>query len=473
MNKFIYLFFCTLSALYGCADSIPTGQTEGSVAVSLTVRPAAAELVTRTTDEDGISDVNMLLYNASGKLTYRCYSQSSTLRFETAPGRYLLFLAANLHRELDDMSLAEIKKFAVPYGSDRTDLPMSAMREIEVVKDSSRAVELPAVAVHRAVAKVAYNITVDEAAGNLTLTSVRVYNIPRQCRLFDSRPWETASDFTSGPFIGLEDGAKACSGQLYLPENRQGSVPSVQSPRQRNRDNAPSHATYLLIRAQRDRRVLDYTVYLGENATDNFDVNRNTFQTYDIIVKGDNEVDTRVHGYTVTVSDDMEDSGMNGYCTVDSLRSIRVDIEGNSRNMRLFAELEITEGIGESFRFDGRAPGGYHEFELTQGRNTYRAAYLPSVVSDAKSVLRYGVTVYDEFGASRYCELEHRYANEVRVQLASEALQKSGGSVTVSGELCFENNAGNLRVLCSEKGCILAAKPADGYRFAGWFRDAA
>ena len=63
----------------------------------------------------------------------------------------------------------------------------------------------------------------------------------------------------------------------------------------------------------RGDKVLSYSIYLGENNTDNFDVERNTHQTFNITIRGDNEVDTRISSYTLTVYDTYTNNMIGGY----------------------------------------------------------------------------------------------------------------------------------------------------------------
>lgn len=456
------MFFCAAFA-FGCAEKFTAPSDPEPLTVELAVSPASEDTLTRAADESIVRDVNLFLYTPTGVLAVHQYSDTASVRFEALPGRYRMFVLANLHRELGAMPLVEMLSLAMDAKSDYVDLPMSAEKEVEITKDGSAVFS---VIVRRAVAKVAYNVHVGDTAAGIVLSSVRAYNVPRRYALFGAAPSESPDDYTAGRYISLPDGAKSCSGVLYLPENRQGTVPAVQDPKEKNRDNAPTYATYLLIRAALGSRMLDYTVYLGENETDNFDVGRNTFHTLDITIFGDNEIDTRVHGYTLSVRDDMEADALGGYCTVDSLRSLTVDVEGNSREMRIFGEVEITSGSGGHVWFGRDSRGGYHEFDArSRGRTSFRLAYMPPLVTEAASVLRYSVTVQDEYGGGQTFDFEHRFANELRIIIpsGSDEASKSKGRVAVRGALYSEAEGSDItRTLCDENGCRLSASANAG-----------
>ena len=102
------------------------------------------------------------------------------------------------------------------------------------------------------------------------------------------------------------DGQGRYTDELYMPQNCQGIVASVTDQRLKDADHAPQYATYLMIRAVRENKVLEYRVYLGENNTTDFNVRRNTRYSLDITIEGESEVDTRVQCYTLDVYDDLE-----------------------------------------------------------------------------------------------------------------------------------------------------------------------
>lgn len=151
-------------------------------------------------------------------------------------------------------------------------------------------VTLPPLSVRRTVAKIAYNIRVADKVPDLELRSVRLCSVPGRTTLFTpaSTPSTSEKDFTDAPLVELPDAARrSCSGVQYLFENPQGTVPSITDQRDKNADNAPSCASYLMIRATRGSRILDYRIYLGENNTTDFNVGRNTSHTLDITISGD------------------------------------------------------------------------------------------------------------------------------------------------------------------------------------------
>ena len=70
------------------------------------------------------------------------------------------------------------------------------------------------------------------------------------------------------------DNDKTYSEVFYMLENCQGEVESIVDPKDKSPENAPECATYMRIMAEGADKILEYTVYLGENSTSNFDVRK-------------------------------------------------------------------------------------------------------------------------------------------------------------------------------------------------------
>lgn len=84
----------------------------------------------------------------------------------------------------------------------------------------------------------------------------------------------------------------------YVPENLRGVVSSIKSPSEKGSENAPAGSTFIEIGGdyQRGSALTDvtYTIYLGENASTDFNVVRNYHYTVSSTIKGLNSRDLRV-----------------------------------------------------------------------------------------------------------------------------------------------------------------------------------
>lgn len=473
----ILFIFCSLLVLEGCRDNGLTATVPPRlVKVGATIHPERMPVHTRATDENTIADTNLYLFGRNNTVSLHKYTTGSRVEFECPPGDYMLYVVANRHEDIGTCTEQQLAALTFGYRENPADLPMSYAGEV-TIHASNNTVELPAVEVRRQVAKIACNISVAKAVSDISLRSVCLYNVPRQGRFFgDGTPVPDAAGYTIGGYAEIPSGsASRYAAVFYVPENRQGTVAGITSQRDKNRDNAPEHASYLMIRAVRGEKVLAYRVYLGENNTSDFNVRGNTHHTLDIAILGDDEVDTRVCGYTLSVWDDLAEDACGGYCPVDPQRSLYIAVEGNRDEIALSGEMEITGGDTECVEFHRIGSGSYFDFEVwkLRGESSYEMSYFPEIVTQYNDLLCYTVTVQDEYGYGQSYDFSHRYANEVKAYVKYGTVENGQGSVTAAGALASEKigTTQNLRVMCAAAGCTLTAAPAAGYRFAGWYAD--
>ena len=443
-------------------------------------RPVTAELrittedmlrlATRATDEEAIRDINLYLFGRSNGQSLHFYSRSALVRFECLPGEYDLYVAANLGADLGERSAQQLLDYTIKWQEEYATLPMSAVMTVAIAPDKGT-VTLPTLSVRRTVAKIAYNIRVADKVPDLELRSVRLCSVPGHTTPFTpaSTPSTSEKDFTDAPLVELPDAARrSCSGVQYLFENPQGTVSSITDQRDKNADNAPACASYLMIRAARGNRTLYYRVYLGRNNTTDFNVGRNTSHTLDITISGDNEVDTRVHGYTLSVTDDFESNRIGDYCVLPFNASLYVNIERTKSEPTLTGELELLTPTDGTLLVDYEECASRLDLPINrqQGSNYYELVYYPKVITEARARLTYEVRVRDSYGYESRSRFEHCFANALYV------VPSGGGTVSAAGALHAETaNGGMLRAACYERGCTLTAKADAGYRFAGWYAD--
>ena len=135
-----------------------------SVEVGITARPA--DRITRATDETQIKDLNVYLFGKSNTFKLHIYTQSPLLQFECPVGEYDLYIAANLHADMADLSPAELEACSIASRPAYDDLPMSAKTTVTIAASAQgEVVTLPTIEVRRCVAKIAYNIRVANTAG--------------------------------------------------------------------------------------------------------------------------------------------------------------------------------------------------------------------------------------------------------------------------------------------------------------------
>ena len=473
MTRLLILLSLLASGIgWGCAADLAATATPPtrSVKVELQFSPDPAERITRTADEEAIRDINLYLFGRSNGQSLHFYSRSALVRFECLPGEYDLYVAANLGADLGERSVQQLRTYTIKWQEEYATLPMSAVMTVAIAPDKGT-VTLPTLSVRRTVAKIAYNIRVADKVPDLELRSVRLCSVPEYTTLFTpaSAPSTSEKDFTDAPLVELPDAARrSCSGVQYLFENPQGTVPSITDQRDKTADNAPACASYLMIRAARGNRTLYYRVYLGRNNTTDFNVGRNTSHTLDITISGDNEVDTRVHGYTLSVTDDFESNRIGDYCVLPFNASLYVNIERTKSEPTLTGELELLTPTDGTLLVDYEECASRLDLPINrqQGSNYYELVYYPKVITEARARLTYEVRVRDSYGYESRSRFEHCFANALYVA------PPTGGTVTAARALHVEKpTGGTLRAACYEQGCTLTAKAAAGYRFAGWYAD--
>ena len=458
---------------WSCAADLATTITPpATVKVELHLQPDPAQQITRATDESSIRDVNLYLFGRTNAQSLHLYSHSGLLRFECMPGQYDLYVATNLGTDLGELNAQQLLDYTIEQQNDYSTLPMTAATTLSITPEKgSNTVTLPTLSVRRNVAKVVYNIRVADNMPDLELQSVQLRSIRKQTALFTpaKEPSTAAKDFTDGPIIEIpEDARQDYSGIQYLFENPQSEVPSITEQQDKNALNAPAYASYLMIRAVRGNHILDYRVYLGQNNTTDFNVRRNTAQTLDITILGDEEVDTRVHGYTLNVTDDFESNRIGDYCVLPFNASLYVNIERTDTEPSLTGEVELLTATDGPFLVDYEECNPRYNLSLyyQQGSNYYELVYYPKVISQANAQLAYEVRVRDSYGYQSHYRFEHRFANALHVAPCT------GGAITVARALDKETSAdGSLRAVCYETGCTLTAQADEGYRFEGWYAD--
>ena len=464
----IILTVLLLPGLSGCEQPSTSDPKEGNE-VSVMLEVLSEQLhTTRAIAESDIDDVNIFIYSDIGGLKQHIYASGASHKIDIAPGRYSIYVAANIHQDMGDLSLTRLQSYAITAPTDEGTLTMIGSDTFTI--DGSGQV-LP-ISLKRHAAKIAYNITVDPAAGDIEISSVQLCSIPdREYLITDlTAPTEPASGFHDSEIRKFPDGSQRANGIFYMLTNRQGDVSSIASQDQKNPDKAPKYASYLCIRGRSgENKVVDFVVYLGSNMTTNFDVLPNEAHTYNITILSDSETDTRITSYLFEFYSSWPRSP---YCIPGDYGEFSVR-NGNRSDHTFTGQLEVTQGDAASFRYgDGGAwhEGALHDVYIpaksdTRGDMEYTPALIKKGVNQT---LAYRLTITDEQGEAIRFEASQEFANMVRANF-----QAGTGSVTVSGELAKAAGTNYVLAYCYEDGCTFTAMDGNGYAFDGWYADQA
>lgn len=464
----IILTVLLLPGLSGCEQPSTSDPKEGNE-VSVMLEVLSEQLhTTRAIAESDIEDVNIFIYANTGALKEHIYATGTSHKIDIAPGQYSIYVAANIHRDMGDLSLSRLQTYAITAPTDDGTLTMIGTDTFTI----DGTTQVLSLSLKRHAAKIAYNITVDPDAGDIEIASVQLCSIPdREYLITDTTgPTDPASGFHDTEIRKFPDGSKSAYGVFYMLSNRRGDVSSITSQEQKNPDKAPKLASYLCVRGRSgENKVVDFVVYLGSNMTTNFDVFPNEAHTYNITILSDSETDTRITSYLFEFYSSWPRSP---YCIPGDYGEFSVR-NGNNSDHTFTGKLEVTQGDAESFRYgDGGAwyEGALHDVYIpatsdTRGDMEYTPALIKKGVNQT---LAYRLTITDEQGEAIRFDASQEFANMVRANF-----QAGTGSVTVSGELAKAAGTNYVLAYCYEDGCTFTAVDGNGYAFDGWYADQA
>lgn len=480
MKKILLFIIPLLAMMSSCnkdeMEDRPSLQDE--VRFSLQIQEEGVQYITRATDEQTVRDVNLFLYDPRGVLPDRhFYVETGTVECSVLPGSYEAYAVANVHRDMGEMTREQLFAVQLPSVTRYTMLPMSGHTTL-TVEDRMPA---PVITVRRTVAKIICNISIDPAVVYaLKLQSVQIMNAAATTKLFEAE--QAADKFVTmaSTEIGVSEGRKATR-TFYLLENCQGDVPSITTQQQKCSENAPQGATFVRIKAQQEGLQLTYDVYLGENNTSNFDVRRNSVQTLDIRIKGDNEVDTRIHSFEVKISDDLPDADFGrtaDRCIYDTGKRLSISVTNREKAGTLTAKIRLVQGQVGAFSANRQMVASAVTVSLDDPSGLYEIpiGYVARpVYTAANSRLVYEVTVSNTDGYSYTKTFTRDFYNLLTVYTYWQGRDNTAGRLegvsAVSEIKTWTPSAFYTRLLSLDDGPTMPVVPNDGFAFKGWYAD--
>ncbi|NBJ04925.1 DUF4906 domain-containing protein [Alistipes sp. Z76] len=481
MKKILLFIIPLLAMMSSCnkdeMEDRPSLQDE--VRFSLQIQEEGVQYVTRATDERSVRDVNLFLFDPCGVLPDRhFYVENGTVECSVLPGSYEAYAVANVHRDMGAMTQEQLHAVQLPSVTRYTMLPMSGHTTL-TVEDRMSA---PVITVRRTVAKIICNISIDPAVVYaLKLQSVQIMNAAATTKLFDAE--QVADKFVTmaSTEIGVSEGRKATR-TFYLLENCQGDVPSITTQQQKCSENAPQGATFVRIKAQKDGLQMTYDVYLGENNTSNFDVRRNSVQTLNIIIKGKNEVDTRVHSFGAEISDELPDPAfnttLNEYCWYKSgMNNLTIKVDKPNITGELTGDILFMQGQQYAFHINEKTltPGLSLRLAAPSGNYVFNVCYDPRVFTSANNRLIYDVSLSNGNGYSYTKRFTHDFYNHLTVYTYWNGREHQDGyldDISAVRTISHSNaSVSYVRMLALDDGPQMRAVPDDGFAFKGWYAD--
>ncbi|MCD7969123.1 MAG: DUF4906 domain-containing protein [Alistipes sp.] len=371
------------------------------------------------------------------------------------------------------MSKDQIEAFEVNFRNfSETDyLPMSVSTRLEITPEKNQSVST--IFLERCVARLDYNINIDAQASNIKLLSVQFKNNPCKSTPFgDALVSPDKNHYTDGSLKDISSTPSNFSGRVYLLENLQGTVNSIKSEKDKNLNSAPGHATYMQIRATDGREVYDYMIMLGENTISDFNVRRNTALTLNVLIKGKDELDSRIHNYIVEIVEtELKLTDLN------NIPDVKLEVLVNSKSgiYDLTCRIEVDCMDNSMVMIDENRTNN-HQFPLPV--NNIREVNIFTsydVITSVNNNLIYRVIIEDNFGFKQiHTQQVTLYNHVVVTSNNTDIFPDAGGIRNIIGcdYVTFPESVstGTYLVMVPHGGVFSCDIQVNrGYRFKGWY----
>ena len=480
MRKVLIWILPLFALAWSCAKDDAGTAERAKARLTLNILEEGPRLAARAADEKAVQDVNVFLYDVRGiARPQHFYVQGGVLACSVPVGEYEVYAVANLHEDMGAMDRGALLAYEFRMPRNYASLPMSG-RAACTVGPKTQSIT---VSVRRNVAKIVCNISFYGTNYNLKLQSVQMMDMAGVTTLFaeDQQARELCSSELSA--MAPYENRKA-SRTFFLAENCRGEVLGIASQQQKCADNAPAGATFLRIKAQREGKLLTYDVYLGENNTTNFDVRRNTVYTLNIVIKGENVVDTRVDAFEVGISDNFPFEGyrFEGYCLYDPGRQLTITVDDPQKAGSLSATVRLLQGQHGAFLFNGQPLTSSVTLPLNDPSGVYSFSvdYIPGEVFTADNYrLVYEVVVSNTDGYSYTKTFTHDFYNLLTIYTYWKrgTTHRGRGSVdkenmtVVKWSSSYTPEDNRMMILSLDDGPLVPLKPVDGSKVGGWYAD--
>lgn len=415
MKKLIYTVVCSILFCCACSDADielnPAKQAKQQLA--MTFRCGAMSPTRAATDDTRIDDINLYLFPVNGGQARHVYiAPVRPVVLELPKGDYTLYAIANLGHDAGERTQDFVRTLRIerdPAALADAPFPMSAQQTVTVRGDMQIAVSLV-----RAVAKVNFSYTVAaDFAKSFHVKSVQIRSAPHSAALFGSSRAESSEAVADMPPV--ETSATAYAATCYLLENRQGEVAGIGSQQQKDQTCAPEHATYIAIAGEADGTQVVYRIYLGENNTTDFNIDRNRVYNIDARILGQNTVDWRVSTAELTVTPFAGTHAPGEPATAE----LRLTSTNDPENV-YYLSYHIDAGTG-IVAIDGvnRNPGTPYPLFSGNGTVTADISYKQAEPGD----VRLRLTVTDKYGFSMERMLTTQYKKSLNVTFTQEGYE--------------------------------------------------
>ena len=204
---------------------------------------------------------------------------------------------------------------------------------------------------------------------------------------------------------------------------------------------------------------------------------RNTVQTLDIRIKGNNEVDARIHSFEVKISDDLPDAEFgrtSDRCIYATGKRLSIAVMDREKAGDLSAKIRLVAGASGALQVGGHSVASDITVPLGGSSDVYEIpiAYDPGTVyTTENSRLIYEVTVSNTDGYSYTKTFTRDFYNMLTVYTYWSGRDNTAGrleDVTAVGEIkTWTGPAFYTRLLSLEDGPTMPVVANDGFAFTG------
>ncbi len=246
-------------------------------------------------DNVTISAVMLMLYHQSLDVSYYIpLGSPQSFNLDLVNGEWNIYVVANTtytpgsnvnyESRIAEVTQNSISESMLSESSLRA-LSLSSLTTVNIGSDV--AITIP---IKRLYSKINVDVNVDTSSGNdIVVESIQLMNVPTVAALFKDNAGDVSPiDYTA------QSSAAGSSHTFYVLENLQGVNNSIVYETQKCSDKAPSNASYLLIKATVNDVPAQYSIYLGGNTTNDFNIRRNTEYNIDVTISGIDLSDWRV-----------------------------------------------------------------------------------------------------------------------------------------------------------------------------------
>jgi len=265
------------------------------------------------------------------------------------------------------------------------------------------------ISVRRLLAKLAVDLSLDWDA---TITSVQIKSMNKHLTPF-GESWARFASDTFSEEIESGNGLSSGTFVFYIPENEQGTVPSIVSSVDKSGDNSALSAmkdclTYMEVTTEGAglySGTMVYRSYLGKNATSDFSITRNCRYTWAVTYKKDgtseddwkheNNLSWSAWRYTLTVNDEAFLKSYRGYVGDWAVCSLRKQVDRYEKGLKQTSSFEPFDPDIVTWTTENWSPGNFMSYISTQSY-TRGVRRVYSMIAEGSGYVR--ATIEDEMG---------------------------------------------------------------------------